>query len=130
MSLRGEKMKAIEKEIVRLTMERDALTHRIEGLRYAVQLMSGEELQVPDQKTRARRGNVKNTVLDVVGQAGSRGASVAEVLEYAKRDFQVDLDRGSVSSLLSRLKSANTLVFDGERYSVKQLGVVHTLTAA
>lgn len=123
-------MKAIEKEILRLTMERDALTHRIEGLRYAVQLISGEELQVPNHKTRARRGNVKTTVLDVVEQAGTRGVSVAEVLEHAKRDFQTDLDRGSVSSLLSRLKSANTLIFDGERYSIKQSGVVHTLTAA
>ena len=62
-----------------------------------------------------RRRNVKKTVMELVDMAGSAGVTAAEVVDRA-RTIGRELDRGSVSSLLSKFKSQGVLTFDGERY--------------
>ena len=65
---------------------------------------------------RRTRGSVKDTVLGLVQEYAASGVSAFEVVEKA-RAKGVSLDRGSVSSLLSKLKSAGTLdLRDGNRY--------------
>lgn len=114
-------MKAIEDEIARLRAERDALSNRIQGLESALRLVNGEmaDLRVPPRE-RQRRGNVKTTVLDIVTKAGDAGITVTQCVESAAKNYGAILDRGSVSSLLSRLKKDDVLFYDGERYRLKQ----------
>lgn len=61
------------------------------------------------------RRNVKRTVMEVVQDAGKAGVTSFEVVERAAAKGR-QLERGSVSSLLSRFKREGALTFDGERY--------------
>lgn len=53
--------------------------------------------------------------MELVDVAGSAGVTAAEIVDRA-RTLGRELDRGSVSSLLSKFKSQGALTFDGERY--------------
>lgn len=118
-------MKAIEEAIVRLKTQRDALTSEIRGMETALKIAKGEplgdekDLRVPSVE-RHRRGNVKTTVLDIVAEAADRGITVNECVTVADVDRGINLDRGSVSSLLSRLKKDDVLFYDGDRYRLKK----------
>jgi len=129
---RGINMKAIEEEIARVTQQRDALSNRIDGLKRALSLINGDtavltadlqhnesQLKAEVHKTRQRRGGLKNTVLDIVGDQAERGLTVNECVVIAAK-AGTTLDRASVSSLLSRLKKDDVLFYDGERYRLKQ----------
>ncbi len=115
-------MKAIQEAIGRLEIERDSYNLRIdgkiEGLREALRLQSGGASHVTDSG-RARRGALKDMVLQVAQEVGRNGMTADECVELAKRKG-VALKLGSVSSLLSRLKQDDVIFFDGERYRLKQ----------
>ena len=132
MASRGINMKAIEEEIARVTQQRDALSNRIDGLKRALSLINGDtavltadlqhnesQLKAEVHKTRQRRGGLKNTVLDIVGDQAEQGLTVNECVAIAAK-AGTTLDRASVSSLLSRLKKDDVLFYDGERYRLKQ----------
>ncbi len=115
-------MKAIEDEVARLRGQRDALNGKIDGLELALRMMKGqavEDLRVPPVE-RQRRGDVKNTVLEIVTASIDRGITVNECLSMAHVEHGVKLDRASVSSLLSRLKRDDVLFYDGDRYRLKK----------
>jgi hypothetical protein len=117
-------MKAIEEAIARLEAERAAfnarIDGRIEGLREALRLQSGAVAiaELPIRK-RTRRGNLKETVIDLLTEVGDKGLNAEECVSLAKSKG-IDLLQGSVSSLLSRLKSDTVIFFDGARYRLKQ----------
>lgn len=122
---RGQKMRAIEDAIARLQAERAAFNSRIdgriEGLREALQLQHGpQSASVHAEKpTRERRGNLKETVLSLAQEVAGNGMSAEECVILAERKG-IKLVRGSVSSLLSRLKADGVLFFDGQRYRLKE----------
>ena len=117
---KGVHMQAIKDEIARITKERDALTNKLEGLRSALALITGEtEAASVSPKARQRRGNLKAVVLDIVAAQAERGVTVVECVALGKERGET-LDRGSVSSLLSKLKAIDVLFYDGERYRLKQ----------
>lgn len=117
---KGVHMQAIKDEIARITRERDALTNKLEGLRSALALITGETETVSSApKARQRRGNLKSMVLDIVTAQAERGVTVLECVALGKERGET-LDRGSVSSLLSKLKAIDVLFYDGERYRLKQ----------
>ena len=122
MANRSATMKVIEEEISRLARERDALTHKIEGLQLALRLARGEGQAPPaaPEATRQRRGGVKETVLDLISEAAETGMTPPECVAAAKAKRGIELDRGSVSSLLSRLKKDGVLFYDGSRYRLKE----------
>jgi hypothetical protein len=64
---------------------------------------------------KGRRSNVKKMVMDLINEAAQAGVTAVSVVERGGA-LGKQLDRGSVSSLLSRLKREGTLTFDGERY--------------
>ena len=66
-------------------------------------------------KRRAARSSVKAYVLDLLEQVGAAGLNAGIAVEMAERENR-QLDRNSVSSLLSRLKHAETVEYDGDRY--------------
>jgi len=113
-------MKAIEDAIAKLENDRARIDGQIEGLKQALKLSSGlvvaQEFAV---QRRTRRGNLKETVLDLMEEAAERGLTTDECVQKAK-EKDISLVPSSVSSLLSRLKSDGLLFFDGSRYRLKQ----------
>ena len=65
----------------------------------------------PVVKMRAPRSNVKQAVLDLLVNVGAQGLNAAKAVEMAAADG-VALDRGSVSSLLSRLKNEKVVEYN------------------
>jgi len=111
-------MKRLQEERERLLAQMEALRNQIVGIDRAISVMEGTEFNHPEERQRARGHNVKNTVLGLVSAAGVSGLSVIQVLDGAKVKGIV-LDRGTVSSLLSRLKRENTLDMKDGRYFIR-----------
>ena len=99
-------------QIVEATHALEALQNKLLGVDAAIATMRGTV--VHSGAPRPGR-NVKRTVMEVVQEAGKLGVTVNDVLERATAKGRL-LERGSVSSLLSRFKREGVLTFDGERY--------------
>jgi hypothetical protein len=118
-------LKGIYEAISRLEAERAAFNSRIdgriEGLKEALRIQNGEfGLPTPENRQRRmRRGNLKETVLDLAAQVAEVGMTGEECVALAKSKG-IDLVPASVSSLLSRLKTDGILFFDGQKYRLKQ----------
>jgi hypothetical protein len=74
---------------------------------------------VPAPRTRAGRSNVKDAVLSLLQEVGVDGLNAALAVEKAHAKA-LTLDRGTVSSLLSRLKNEGVLAYDGRLYRLKE----------
>lgn len=92
-----------------------ALQNKLAGVDAAIAAMRGTA--APADHTPSRRRNVTRTVMEIIEESGTNGVTVGEVLERAAVRGK-ELDRASVSSLLSRNKREGLLTFDGERYHV------------
>jgi hypothetical protein len=114
-------MKAIYDSIARLEAERARIDGHIAGLREALRLHSGES-QEPveaEPRKRQRRGSLKETVLSLLEEVGDKGLTTEQCITIAKSKG-IELVPGSVSSLLSRLKTDDILFFDGQVYRLKR----------
>jgi len=83
----------------------------------------------PKVKPRAPRSNVKQAILDLLEEVGAEGLNAAIAVGLAERNG-VNLERGSVSSILSRLKSDGAVTYDNERYRLTkyaQQATVHPI---
>ncbi len=98
----------------RLLKERDALDNQIAGLERAIALVVGDE-ELPAATTRSKRTSTKSFVLSLLDEVGTTGLNAAIAVDLANRRG-VRIERGSVSSLLSRFKADGVVAFDGERY--------------
>jgi hypothetical protein len=111
-------MQKLKEERERLVRQIEALENELKGLDRAIALVSGNE-QLPGERTvRERARNVKDTVLGLLAEAGKKGLTVNEVLDAA-RARNISLERGTVSSLLSRLKREETLEMENGAYFVR-----------
>ncbi len=118
MSGRTEKMKRLIAERDRLKAHIEALQNQLKGLETAIAVMTGEDkAETTSSPVRPRARNVKETVLLLVQNAGGSGISVNDLLEVAK-STGVHLERGTVSSLLSRMKRENVLDMEDGKYFV------------
>lgn len=70
-------------------------------------------------RARATRFDIKKSVLDLLERAGESGLNAAMAVEMAREQGQ-ELERGSVSSALSRLKAAGVVQYDGNVYRLLQ----------
>ena len=81
-------------------------------------------LGVADQassKKRAARSDVKTFVLGLLEEVGRGGLVAATAVELAAKR-NVHLERGTVSSLLSRLKGDGAVRYDGTVYRLAKFG--------
>jgi len=108
-------MKAVEGEEARLLREIEALQNQLIGVRRSIALLNGDDPERVAATTRKARSPIKDAVLGLIGEFKETGLSVNEVIELAQKRGQ-DLDRGSVSSLLSRLKREKVLDLQGSKY--------------
>lgn len=100
---------------------------RLERIRREIEKLQAQEsllLEMLDEtptpkQTRAVKGSVKTTVLDLLEEVGRSGLNAATAVDLAK-EKGIDLERGSVSSLLSRLKTDEVVVYDGNAYRLKK----------
>ena len=115
-----------------LIRRREAIENQILGIERAISLIGRQEsgdLDSEPLKT-GTRANTKMIVLDLLKEAGTTGLNAQTAVALAEKRG-VNLDRASVSSLLSRLKRDEIVTYDNERYRLKEfsrrpLGVVAT----
>jgi hypothetical protein len=123
---KGKQMKALEGEEDRLIREIDALQNQLIGVRRAIALLRGDDPEkVMGTTLRKPRSPIKDAVLGLINEFKDTGLSVNEVIEIAQGRGQ-DLDRGSVSSLLSRLKRERVLDLEGSKYRPVQSTLMPT----
>lgn len=104
-----------------LESEVEALKHKIAGVQLALDILEHNDADDSvDVSSRARRGAVKEALFDLLKESGKSGLNANAAVEMAKRRG-VDLDRGTVSSTLSRMKRDGAVDHDGERYRLKGL---------
>lgn len=99
----------------------DIIRREIEKLQAQESLlldMLGEEPTKTVVK-RAPKGSVKIRVLELLESQGRSGLNAAKAVELSEGNGDA-LDRGSVSSLLSRLKQDDVVVYDGSNYRLKK----------
>lgn len=102
-----------------LLAEMEALKNKIAGLEMAMALLNGDKPDLVGTEARPRRTNVKGTLLELLREAGTTGINANSAVEIASRRG-LSLDRGTVSSLLSRFKRDDLVVYDGQRYRLKE----------
>jgi hypothetical protein len=111
-------MKRLQEERERLLAQMEALRNQIVGIDRAIAVLEGTEYKTPEARPRERTRNVKDIVLGLLADAGTGGLSVNQVLEKALAKGS-ELDRGTVSSLLSRLKREHTLDLETGQYFIR-----------
>ncbi|WP_281840714.1 hypothetical protein [Sinisalibacter aestuarii] len=104
-----------------LRMRLEVIQRDIEKLKAQETLLLEMLQEVPAAKKggRARKGSVKQTVIDLLTEVGSKGLNANSALDLAKGKG-IELERGSVSSLLSRLKHDGVVVYDDDVYRLTE----------
>jgi hypothetical protein len=114
-SRKHEQMKKLIEERERLVKQIEALHGELRGMDRAISVMKGEAASPQETERKPRTRNVKETVLSLVQKAGHEGLNVNELLIAAQRE-NVHLERGTVSSLLSRFKKESVLDMKDGKY--------------
>jgi len=109
-----------------LRVELEAARARLEEVNAMIRQMGGELPSVAPEMslatTKPRRGGLKETVIDLLEEAGEAGLTTNGCVLGA-REKGIKLQPPSVSSPLSRLKADGVLMYDGERYRLKRFTV-------
>jgi DNA-binding transcriptional ArsR family regulator len=103
----------------RLMTEIEALRNKVAGLEMAIALLDADEVPHGAQEERSGRSSAKSAVLDLLREVGTTGLNAAVACEIAERRG-AKLDRGTVSSLLSRLKRDGIVIYEDDRYRLKE----------
>jgi hypothetical protein len=113
-----DNMKALLEQRAKLQNELEALKGKIAGLDMAINIVQKAGTKT-DLQPVSRRSGVKGFVLDLLRERGADGLNAAVAVEIAA-GRGVLMDRGSVSSLLSRLKSDDVVVYENDIYKLKE----------
>lgn len=111
-------MQSLQDRLTGILRDLDLAMREVERIKAQEELirdMIREARGEPRVKLRAPRSNVKQTVLQLLEQAGAVGLNAATAVETAAK-AGVTIERGTVSSLLSRLKNEGVVVYDGSVY--------------
>lgn len=112
---KGPTMKALTDRLDLITREIEKLRAQESLIRDMIREANGE----PKAKLRAPRSNVKQAVLDLLEQVGAAGLNAGIAVDMAAQSG-ITLERGTVSSLLSRLKNEGVVVYDNSVYRLKK----------
>ena len=104
-------MKALEEMLAEKKSQLATLKVEIATLEAAMRRASGEEAVTQ----RPRRSKVKQIVLDILKERGDEGINAALAVEIAAKRGE-KLERGTVSSLLSRMKADGIVTYDNVFY--------------
>jgi hypothetical protein len=98
-----------------LLREIEAIRNKVAGIEMAISLLDGE---APSSGAKSQR-SVKAVLLDLLKEVGTTGLSAASAVEMANRRG-ITLHAGSVGSTLSRLKSMDIVVLQGNKYVLSE----------
>ena len=121
-----QQRKLIEQQRDRLLAEIEALRNKVAGLEMALSLLGGEDLAMPP-KTEKSRGGLKQTLMDMLREAGTSGLNASTAVEIAERRG-MHLDRQSVSSTLSRMKADGLVEYSADRYRLTAFSNLREIT--
>lgn len=111
-------MKTIREKKEALELQMEKIKAQIEVLE---QLLNPEAEDVNSRQAgKPKRIPIKNHVLRYLSDAGAQGITATEVMDKFEADG-IEAERASVSSLLSRLKSQDTLRYINDRYVLTEL---------
>ncbi|MBY0349492.1 hypothetical protein [Tabrizicola sp.] len=111
-------MQSLQDRLADILRDLDLAMREVEKIKAQEELirdMIREARGEPKVKLRAPRSNVKQTILNLLDQAGAVGLNAATAVETSAK-AGVTLERGTVSSLLSRLKNEGVVSYDGSVY--------------
>jgi hypothetical protein len=103
-------------------LEIEALRNKIAGVEIAIALLESSE-SGSSGRNRPDKKSIKVILLDLLQEVGTTGLNAAAAVEIAERRGW-RLDRGTVSSLLSRLKRDGAITYDGERYKLAKFATI------
>lgn len=113
-------MKKLVEQRDKLLKEMEALRHKIEGLEMAISLVGGQTDEASILRSGGkRRSNVKGLIISLLTEAGISGLNASSAVERADRKGVI-LDRASASSILSRMKADDIVIYDGQNYRLKE----------
>lgn len=118
-------LQRLREELAKVEGQLRELNGRKEGLLLALAVVSDEEIAVspfvvPDvqpQLGRKSRQPIKEVVLRILTERGEEGANAVDIVDLARAQG-LELDRNSISSLLSRFKKDGVVQHDGKKYRV------------
>jgi hypothetical protein len=108
----------LREQVQRIESEIRSLQDKRSGLVLAISVLTGQPVPVDNAAdTTARRARLplKDIVLRMTEAHSERGIVAADIVEIGKAEG-LELDRNSVSSLLSRFKKEGVLTREGGRY--------------
>ncbi|WP_166294412.1 hypothetical protein [Bradyrhizobium sp. 2S1] len=112
----------------KLLAEIDALKNKVAGLEMAIGLLGNEDTAQDQPLSVNARVNLKATILDLLREAGTTGLNATSAVEIAARR-NIQLNRGSVASNLSRMVKDKAVTYDGSRYRLPEFAPRPTLVA-
>lgn len=113
---KGKQMKVLEQEIEQLEAQLSEIQIRLQTLRQLKAKMNGDVASGTETR---KRPDVKGITLKLLEQVKSNGLNATMVVEMAREQFGVELQRGSVSALLSRLKG-EVVHYDDKLYRLNE----------
>lgn len=112
---RNKQMKALEEMLAEKRNQLATLKVEIATLETALRRASGDV----DSRPRRRRTNVKKIVLDILAERGDQGVNAGIVVQIAAERGE-EIERATVSSLLSRMKADGIVTYDNVLYRLAQ----------
>lgn len=115
-------LQRLREQVQRIEGEIRSLQDKRSGLLLALSVLTDEPVpsdSTTEQTARRARLPLKDIVLRIVDVHHERGVVAADIVEIGKNEG-LDLDRNSVSSLLSRFKRDGVLSHEGGRYRPKR----------
>jgi hypothetical protein len=104
-------------ERLKLSAELEALQNKIRGLDLAIELLNAGARTLDNAPAQRGRG-ISETIRTLLSEAGDDGLTVQQTIELAAERGQ-DVNKTSVSSLLSRMKRAGEVTYRRKRYALK-----------
>ncbi len=125
MAAKSQQVKKLEALRDDLAKQIEALKQKLEGVNMAIRELGGVEGYVrrPVAKLpilRTRRSHAKQLVLELLEEQNELGLNASLAVDLAKKRGE-NLERGTVSSLLSRLKNESIVTYDGTMYRLAKL---------
>ncbi len=103
----------------KLLAEIEALKNQVTGLEMAIGLLGNEDTSDGPPMAAISRINLKATILDLLKEAGTTGLNATSAVEVAARR-NIQLNRASVASNLSRMVKDKAATYDGNRYRLPE----------
>jgi hypothetical protein len=104
----------------------DDLADRLAAIRRKIDVLRGQEALLMELMgsapgtERVPRSGVKQMVIDLLEEVGPKGLNATMAVALAREGHDVRLDRGSVSSLLSRMKSDGFVTYVDGLYRLRE----------